>query len=111
MGMEVRGGRKNYYYRKVRVGSRVMSIYAGSGSMAILSEMQETIKRAKKRQARKVAKAFRDHLTNADTDLATFCNDLDRQVEEIAKTLGIYLRRGNWRRRTEKQHGGKHEAK
>lgn len=98
MAVEERGGRKNYYYRKKRIGNRVISIYGGSGAMAILAEMQDTIQRANRRQARKVSKAARDQIVGADQALRELCEDLVRRAEVMARSLGICRRRGEWRR-------------
>ncbi len=45
MGWETRNG-KQYYYRKVRVGGRVRSVYCGTGERARLAAMEDERRRA-----------------------------------------------------------------
>jgi hypothetical protein len=101
MAWEIRAKRQ-YYYRKVRKGKRVISKYCGAGYPAILTARTDDLIRAQ--QARMQTEQNRAH-----SDFM----DISRQVDQVSDQLrslinavllssgGYYLHKGQWRRRRE----------
>lgn len=105
MAWEERGGRR-YYYRKVRRGGRVFSVYEGGGLSGTLSEAQATREREGKAQARE---ALRRELAREDAIDALIDSAwaVARRAEAAAlEAAGYHLHNRQWRlRRNEKATG------
>lgn len=98
MGWEQRGT-KSYYYRKVREGSRVKSIYVGRGEVADMIAKFES------------SSADLEKLLRAEREMETFESDrieaaLDRSVEltqlftqAVLLTAGFHTHHRQWRRK------------
>ena len=92
-----KGGR--YYYRKKRIGRRVISEYVGSGWLATLSSMsdQET-----RRQTAEEYAAFMAEV-KAERDLTRQIAAAERETMALVKAVilasGYYKHHGQWRRR------------
>ncbi len=98
MGWETRGGNR-YYYRKERDGSRVRSVYVGSGEVARLLAQLDHIERAERMLEREAARDWRAELALPDAEL----DALGAVVKDVtAATLiinGFHRHKREWRRK------------
>lgn len=96
MPWEERGGRR-YYYRKVRKGSRVFSVYEGAGLVGTLAEQRDKGERLTRRRE---ALALRTDLANADAvdakiDAAWLI--VRRAADEALEAAGYHQHKRQWR--------------
>ena len=98
MGVEQRNGRGLYYYRKKRIGKRVVSVYAGSGENIVASELRLAASRhaARKRLAQR---AELQQIDEADAVCSAVCDLLFSLARRLLAKEGIYSHRGSWRRK------------
>lgn len=75
MGWETRGS-NSYYYRKQRVGNRVVSRYVGAGALGELVAKQDILQRMERKAE---AEAFRN---DCNADLA-----VDRELDETCAVV------------------------
>ena len=98
MGWEERNG-KSYYYRKERDGSRVRSVYVGSGEVARLLAQLDHIERAERMLEREAARDWREEIASLDAEL----DELGAVVkDDTAATLiinGFHRHKREWRRK------------
>lgn len=97
MGLETRGGR-SYYYRKRRIGDRVVSEYAGGGETARLIAVLEGLERDREEMRRHDEKA---ETSKIDVMLATQqrYGDLTAELATVAFLLaGYHMHHGQWRK-------------
>ena len=102
MGWERRSGGR-YYYRKRRIGGRVISTYMGRGDMADALaglETAERIERAVEREERRAARA-REQADEAALD------EVSRLTEELTAgyllAAGCHTHKRTWRRRRQRR--------
>ena len=104
MGLELRKGRQ-YYYRKERIGNRVLSRYMASGSIAQqlaavdrevreLQEQERTRRKARAETARSLIEA---------SDAA--CSELRTIVAGLLTEAGFHSHKGEWRKRRDHKIG------
>jgi hypothetical protein len=98
MAWEKRGNRY-YYYRKVRTGKKVASIYVGRGEKGISAWISD-ISRRRERQ-RVVQQLLR--LMSLDLQLLNILDTFDSQTQEqlvIAyESAGFHKHKGQWRKK------------
>ena len=98
MAWEDRDGRR-YYYRKRRVGRRVVSEYIGSGQMAELVSEQDEKDRQQRMQDRK---SFEKHIARnkkMDDELDSLI-DVTRAYVRVSFLLsGFHSHKGQWRKK------------
>lgn len=97
MGLETRGGR-SYYYRKRRIGDRVVSEYAGGGETARLIAVLEGLERDREEMRRHDEKA---ETSQIDTMLARQqqYGDLTAELATMVFLLaGYHMHHGQWRK-------------
>jgi hypothetical protein len=105
MAWEERGGRR-YYYRKVRKGGRVFSVYEGGGLSGTLAERQESQGRESREQerARLRKEAEREDSIDALVDSAWA---IARRAEAASlEAAGYHLHNRQWRLRREQKAAG-----
>ncbi len=101
MAWEDRNGNR-YYYRKRRIGDRVVSEYMGGGELASLFVMIDEGEQERRQWEREATRAERQEQ-----------QELDHQVDEVislARTLadatllaaGYHRHKGQWRKRRER---------
>ena len=99
---KARGRKGGYYYRSVRVGSRVVKQYVGAGPAA---EMAAALDMAERRRRHAEREAWRDELSRISAadlvldDVGVLCNLL---ATAVLAALGYHHHRGEWRRRRER---------
>lgn len=99
MGIETRHDGKLYYYKKRRVGDRVISEYVGGGLVVDLqqkrAEIDKEIRQARVAQLR----ATRMSLAELDKALDEFCDTVDTLTTAVLISMGFHQHKGQWRRR------------
>lgn len=103
MALEPRKG-KLYYYSKRRKGGRVVSVYEGSGSLAILEDERRKREQARREKARERERVKRMSLAEIDAEIDGFCSLIDSVMAGELIASGYYKHKGQWRR---KQNGDK----
>jgi len=103
MGWEDHRG-KRYYYRKRRVGKRVVSDYIGAGPYA--EQVAANAARAQAQRAKAQARL------TADREVEVILRKLDRLAAALTRATllaeGYHTHRGEWRKQ---RHGQKNRAK
>ena len=99
MAWEQRGN-KQYYYRKERIGGRVVSIYKGrrSKTSELLAAMDEGRRRERligQKKLREEREAFRAQ----DAEIDEICELMDTLMEATLLATGHYNHKGEWRRK------------
>ncbi len=98
MGWEKRGG-KLYYYRKRRVGDRVVSDYIGAGPLAELLAIEDEFEREEREAQREAWKQERDAILADDK----MVDDVVDQVRTLTRAWllahGYHTHKGQWRRK------------
>ena len=98
MGIELRHGNKLYYYRKRRVGDRVISEYAGAGAIADIEEYKAKQLAAKKEAERRSLEAAQQLTAEIDSQIAPVADLIDLMVKAYLITEGFYTHKGQWRK-------------
>src|SRR5690349_16103527 len=97
MGWESRRGRP-YYYRKRRLGGKVVSEYLGAGLLGVVGSVLDAEDREEREEAEAAWRAERDRLDAAEAEIVEYC----RAVEDVAWAALLAARchqhRGQWRR-------------
>jgi hypothetical protein len=99
MAWEQRGN-KTYYYRSVRVGTRVTNEYVGRGRLASLIAQLDGIEREQRSQRRDDLEINRQRWVALESPLLKL-DDVTDLFVSAAMTMAGYHRhdRGEWRRR------------
>jgi len=100
MGWETRNGRK-YYYRKVREGGKVRSVYVGSDPVAAWQaegQLRARRKRDVRVLSRFLAPQARLALEQFDREAALACEMIRRVTEVVLQDAGYHWHKGEWRR-------------
>lgn len=97
MGIEQRRN-SFYYYRKRRIGGRVVSEYMGGGDLAHLVAHWDSIKREGRDEERHNLTAKRAELMAEDKALADLEQTIGTLVQGILLVEGYHTHKGQWRR-------------
>lgn len=100
MAWETRNGRK-YYYRKVREGGRVRSVYVGSDpaqAWYAQSQLRSRQKHEVQVLSRFLAPRTRLALEQFDREAARACEMIRRVTEVVLQDAGYHWHKGEWRR-------------
>jgi hypothetical protein len=92
MAWETRGGHQ-YYYRKKRVGTKVVSEYVGSGLFGQFIELEDL----ERREQRQAECRLIQELKAEEKQLAEEYRENHAQAVLAAKEAGICRRKGEWR--------------
>jgi hypothetical protein len=96
MGMEKRRN-KRYYYRKRRVGRRVVSEYAGSGYLAELEHTLQQVEHQERAERRAAIEALKAQLADPP-ELAQYLRLVRLLMEASLVAAGFRQHeRGDWR--------------
>jgi hypothetical protein len=98
MAIESRGGR-SYYYRKVREGGRVRSIYIGNGEPADLMQQMDQIERQVRQDEREAWKSERGAMEAEDREVDDWYGAIEAAADLALEAAGYHKHRGQWRRR------------
>jgi hypothetical protein len=98
MGLEKRGNNL-YYYRKRRIGSRVVSEYMGGGEWAHLATHLDALERDKQDEGRYGLQRLRAEIMEGDKALAELEQLIRTLVQGILLAEGYHAHKGQWRRK------------
>lgn len=97
MGWEKRGERK-YYYRKRRVGERVVSEYVGTGRAIDLMAQLDVLEKDKAETERRVQRIGRQEVEALDKELGQVYALIEALTATTLRANGFHKHRGQWRR-------------
>ena len=97
MGWEQRG-KGRYYYRKKRVGQRVMSEFMGTGSLADLYSDLDTVARIERCLTRTEWAKQRMEASNLEAELKHLNEIISNLVRATLLVSGYHSHKGQWRK-------------
>ena len=97
MGWEEREGR-SYYYRKHRVGRRVVSEYGGSGEAAAVVAALDAHERAERDARRKERQRMREQERAIDAEIDAVCQAVQTLTAKVLLLHGYHQHKGQWRK-------------
>ncbi len=98
MAWEARGN-NSYYYRKRRIGRRVVSAYVGSSETAGLIARLDALDREQRAAQRLMDAVDRDACALTDQDGALLADLLATLTRAVLITNGFHQHKRQWRRR------------
>ena len=98
MAWEKRRGRK-YYYRKHRIGDRVVSEYVGAGPDALAAAALDELKRQAREEERELFRRERERQRAIDEELDHICLLIRNLVDAALLLNGYHLHNGQWRKK------------
>ena len=98
MGWEERRGRK-YYYRKRRIGGRVMSKYVGTGPVAEAAATLDELKRQTREKERELFRREQEKQRAIDQEVDRACLLTRHLIHAALLLCGFHMHRGEWRKR------------
>jgi hypothetical protein len=93
-----RGGRRRYYTRSVRQGSRVVREYLGRGAAAELASSLDAVRRIEREFEARVARAEDEAHARATSPLEQLCRLSDLLLSTSLTHQGFHKHGGVWRR-------------
>ena len=100
MGIEARHNNgKLYYYKKKRVGSKVVSEYQGGGELVPILQHIEARERAEREAERERLKAERMSIAEIDKQIDEFSRMVDTLMAAELISKGFHQHKRQWRRR------------
>lgn len=100
MGWENRRG-KRYYYRKRRIGDRVVSEYVGTGPEPEAAAALDELTRRAQEEKRELLRRERRRQRAIDKELDGICLLIRNLVDAALLLTGYHNHRGEWRLRLE----------
>jgi hypothetical protein len=97
MGWETRERGGSYYYRKERDGSRVRSVYVGSGIVAQLSAQIDEQEREKEQAERRALTHEIEKQDAIDSRIDAVCDLTERLVTAALIASGFHQHKRQWR--------------
>lgn len=98
MAFENRNGR-TYYYRKKRIGNRVISEYVGGGEVADLIAGLDELKREQKQFETQIEREMRKESEEIDQDLTEIESKINLIIEGFLISKGFYKSKSReWRK-------------
>lgn len=98
MGWENRKG-KRYYYRKRRIGDRVVSEYVGTGPEAKAAAALDESKRLAREEAREQFRREQERQRALDEAAERACRLIRNVVYATLLLNGYHMHHGEWRKR------------
>lgn len=99
MGIEQRRNGKLYYYKKKRVGNRVISEYVGGGLVVDLAQKRAEIERGQKQSERELQRIERMSMAEIDKQIDDFSRIVDTLMQGELISKGFHQHKRQWRRR------------
>ena len=100
MALETRAGRQ-YFYRKKRVGDKVISQYLGTGYSAYLMQRLDEHERQEAESKRQAWQAIKDSEEQLDAQLDGFTEVVNAYVGAHLLISGYHQHRRQWRKKRE----------
>jgi len=101
MALEMRGSSGPYYYKKVRDGNTVRSVYHGRGELALLEHRWDEMARdaAADRAIEQALELKMENLADVDRSVATVASIADEIVDATFLVHGYHKHSRSWRRK------------
>lgn len=99
MAIETRGRRRAYFYRKKRHGSRVRSIYVGSGPDALRAFNQDLAERKRRQAERDSLRASMAGEVAIERRFATAEKNIMVILRAELEAAGFHQHKGQWRKK------------
>jgi hypothetical protein len=96
MAWEERAGRR-YYYRKVRKGGRVFSVYEGAGLGGKLAELRDEEERETRERQTRDLRAELARADAVDVKLDASWRIVERAAREALEAAGYHQHKRQWR--------------
>lgn len=97
MALEERNG-NYYYYKKERIGNRIVSTYYGKGEVAYLIAQLDEIEREEKQIKAEENLRFRQKLEEIDKEIDLFEAKVKELTEKTLLSIGFYKTKSReWR--------------
>jgi hypothetical protein len=96
MPWEERSGRR-YYYRKVRKGDRVFSVYEGAGLAGALAEARDATERETRAQSREEVRHELAHADQVDAMVDRSWLVAEAAARSVLQAAGFHLHHRQWR--------------
>jgi hypothetical protein len=104
MGWETRERGGSYYYRKERDGSRVRSVYVGTGLFAESATMLTRMERENREAERAVLRREAERQNQIDAHMDAICDLVDQIITAALIASGFHQHKRQWRlKRSEKE--------
>ena len=101
MSWEYRGNNK-YYYRKKRLGNRIVSEYVGRGEVAEMIAASDVMNRNRRKTERHRAESVIQDLSRTFMYSDRLVEEYDNKVDTVVKTHlilnGYHQHKGEWRK-------------
>jgi hypothetical protein len=97
MGPRTINGRR-YYYRSERQGSRVRTIYCGTGEFGSLMAKTDEILRAEREAERNERQADREEVDAEERAVAEWFDGIQAVSDAAMVTVGFHKHKREWRR-------------
>jgi len=97
MGWETRAGRL-FYYRKRRIGRRVVSEYGGSGEAAAVVAALDAHERAERDARREQRREVRRQERAIDAEVEAVCRAVRMLTAGALLLSGYHAHKGQWRK-------------
>jgi hypothetical protein len=97
MGWETRARGGSYYYQKIREGSRVRSVYVGSGVIGQLSAQMDEQKRKEKDAERRALRNEIEKQDAIDSRIDAVCDLTEKLVTAALVASGFHQHKRQWR--------------
>ena len=98
MAIETRNGR-SYYYRKRRIGRRVISEYVSGEPLAGLVAVEDEQERDYRRDRRAKFQAERERQRELDAQIDRACATVRAALAAALEVAGFHKHKGQWRKR------------
>jgi len=98
MGWKTINGRR-YYYKSIRVGSRVESTYFGAGESGALMAEIDAIERLEKARDRWAEQEEREESDEEERAFAEWFDDVQAVADAAMVEGGFHNHKGQWRRK------------
>jgi hypothetical protein len=105
MGWEQRSDNR-YYYRKKRIGDRVVSEYIGRGELAELIAELDALDRARRQTEREAWRQERVKVEAIDRRLAEVQEAILTLIRAWLLVAGYHTHKGQWRKRRKSEDSG-----
>lgn len=98
MAIETRHGNRQYFYRKRRIGGRVVSEYVGGSEFDFMLQRLEQVERYRANHRRNLAEAERTELEKIDACLSELETEIKHLIEKVLTGKGFYKTKSReWR--------------
>lgn len=97
MGWETKGD-KRYYYRKKRVGGRIVSEYVGSGDIGEQAERADREAKQRRKAESEQLRRTKEEIRELDQQIKQSLKQVKAALGAVLETSGYHYHKGEWRK-------------